>query len=102
MARWNLVIADDTDRHVRSYLARTGGKKGDLSRFVDRAVRQAIFWETVESVWERNRHLSSEEVQRVADEAVAEARAEGTSMNQFVAMAVAEKVSALKTAEFFA
>ena len=40
MARWNLVIADDTDRHVRSYLARTGGKKGDLSRFVDRAVSQ--------------------------------------------------------------
>lgn len=29
-------------------------------------------------------------------------RAEGTSINQFIAMAVAEKVSALKTAEFFA
>ena len=29
-------------------------------------------------------------------------REEGTSINQFVAMAVAEKVSALKTAEFFA
>ena len=59
MTRWNLVISDDTNRRVRSYLARTGGKKGDLSRFVDRAVRQAIFWETVESIWERNRHLSA-------------------------------------------
>ncbi len=29
-------------------------------------------------------------------------REEGTSMNQFVATAVAEKISALKTAEFFA
>jgi hypothetical protein len=29
-------------------------------------------------------------------------REEGTSINQFVASAVAEKVSALKTAEFFA
>ena len=75
MTRWNLVIAEDMDRHVRSYLARTGGKKGDLSRFVDRAVRKAIFWETVESVWERSRHLSSEEVQRLADEAVAGIRA---------------------------
>ena len=75
MTRWNLVIAEDMDRHVRSYLARIGGKKGDLSRFVDRAVRKAIFWETVESVWERNRHLSSEEVQRLADEAVAGIRA---------------------------
>jgi hypothetical protein len=28
-------------------------------------------------------------------------RQDGTSMNQFVAMAVAEKVSALETAEFF-
>ena len=75
MTRWNLVISEDTDRHVRSYLARTGGKKGDLSRFVDRAVRQAIFWETVESIWERNRHLSGEDVQLLADDAVAQARA---------------------------
>ena len=75
MSRWNLLTADDTDLHVRSCLARTGGKKGDVSRFVDRAVRKAIFWETVESVWERNRHLSSEDVQRLADEAVARVRA---------------------------
>ena len=35
--------------------------------------------------------------------AVAEiSQAEGTSMNQFVGMAVAEKVSAMRTAEFFA
>ena len=35
--------------------------------------------------------------------AVAEiSRAEGTSMNQFVVMAVAEKVSAMRAAEFFA
>ena len=75
MTRWNLVIADETDRHVRSYLARTGGKKGNLSRFVDRAVRQAIFWETVESIWERNRNLSGEDVQHLADEVVAQTRA---------------------------
>ena len=75
MSRWNLVISDDTNRAVRSYLARTGGKKGDLSRFVDRAVRQAIFWETLESVWRRNRHLSSSEVQDLANEAVMQARA---------------------------
>lgn len=76
MNRWNLVIADDTNRLVRSYLARTGGKKGDLSRFVDRAVRQAIFWETVETIWERNKHLTAEAVQSIADEAVADARAD--------------------------
>ena len=76
MPRWNLVISDDTDRSVRGHLARTGGKKGDLSRFVDRAARQAVFWETLESVWDRNRHLSAAEAQALADEAVADARAD--------------------------
>lgn len=74
--RWSLVVSDATDRSLRSYLARTGGRKGDLSRFVDRAVRQAIFWETLESVWERNRHLSATEAQALADDAVAQARAD--------------------------
>ena len=74
--RWSLVVSDATDRSLRSYLARTGGRKGDLSRFVDRAVRQAIFWETLESVWERNRNLSATEAQALADDAVAQARAD--------------------------
>jgi hypothetical protein len=78
MTRWNLVIPEKTDRAVRSYLARTGGKKGDLSKFVDQAVRQAIFWETVESVWQRNKDLTADEAQDLADEAVAWARANGT------------------------
>ncbi len=77
--RWSLVVSDATDRSLRSYLARTGGRKGDLSRFVDRAVRQAIFWETLESIWERNRNLSAAEAQALADDAVAQARADADS-----------------------
>ncbi len=73
--RWNLVVSEETDRSLRSYLARTGGRKGDLSRFVDRAVRQAIFWETLESIRDRNKHLSADAAQSLADQAVAEARA---------------------------
>ena len=75
MIQWNIAIPEDTDRTVRTYLARTGGKKGDLSRFVDRAVRQAIFWETVETIWNRNKHLSAEEAQALADKAVVDVRA---------------------------
>ena len=75
MTQWNIVISEETDRQVRSYLARTGGKKDDLSRFVDRAVRQAIFWETIETIWERNKHLSAEKAQALADEAVDSVRA---------------------------
>ena len=47
MTRWNLVIPEKTDRAVRTYLARTGGKKGDLSRFVDEAVRRRVLDLTV-------------------------------------------------------
>lgn len=75
MTRWNVVIPDATNRSVRSHLARIGGKKGDLSLFVDRAVRQAVFWETLETGWKRNDALSPEQAQKVADEAVAESRA---------------------------
>ena len=42
----------------------------------NRAARQAVFWETLESVWDRNRHLSAAEAQALADAAVAEARAD--------------------------
>ena len=76
MSRWELVIPEETDRTVREYLARSSGKEGDLSAFVDRAVRHAIFWETVESIQERNKDLSPEEAQTLADEAVALARAD--------------------------
>ena len=75
MTRRNLVSSGDTNRAVRRYLARTSGKKGDLSRFVDQAVRQAIFWGTLDAVWRRNQHLSPSEVQALADEAVTQARA---------------------------
>ena len=57
------------------YLARTVGKKADLSRFVERVVRRAFFWESVEEIWERNKDLSATEAQALADEAVAEVRA---------------------------
>ena len=54
MSRWNLSIPDKTDRAVRTYLARTGGRKGDLSRFVDEAVRRRIFDLTVAAIKDRN------------------------------------------------
>ena len=75
MTRWDIVIPDDTDRTVRDHLYRTGSNQVDLSSFVDRAVRQAVFWDTVDSVWERNRQVSPEQAQAVADAAVAEVRA---------------------------
>jgi Ribbon-helix-helix domain len=73
-ARWNLKVSRDTDRDLRAFLAERGGRKGDLSRFVERAVRRQMFRETLREVWERNAHLDPDEVQRIVDEAVAEVR----------------------------
>ena len=77
--RWNIIVSESTDRKVRKYLARAGDKKGNLSQFVERTVRQAVsqavFWENIDEIWERNKRLSAEEAQALADEAVAEARA---------------------------
>lgn len=36
--RWSLKVSRDTDKALRAYLGQVGGRKGDLSRFVQDAV----------------------------------------------------------------
>ena len=40
--RWSLKVSRDTDEALRAYLGQTGGRKGDLSRFVQEAVRAKL------------------------------------------------------------
>ena len=75
MTRWTLSIPDETDRAVRTYLARNGLKKGDLSKFVDTAVRRQVFVLIVKEVKERNADVNPEELQGMIDEAVSQVRA---------------------------
>ena len=75
MTRWNLSIQDETDRKVRVFLARTGLKKGDLSNFVDAAVRGEVLRRTVLEVQDQNVDLSAEAATDLANDAVAWARA---------------------------
>jgi hypothetical protein len=74
MTRWNLVIPDRTDRAVRRYLARSGGKKGDLSRFVDEAVRQRVFDLTAQGVKERNASYDERQILELIEEETEAAR----------------------------
>jgi hypothetical protein len=69
--RWSVVVPEDTDRALRTFLARTGGKKGDLSRFVDEAVVTRLFELTVEDVKERNQAYSNDEILKAVEEALA-------------------------------
>lgn len=75
MARWNLTISEKTDRAVRTYLARTGGKKGDLSRFVDEAVRRRVLDLTVREIKDRNAHVDQQALLALINEEVDAARA---------------------------
>ena len=47
--RWNLAVSAETDQALRMFLAsQGGGRKGDLSRFVEEAVRAHILKLSVE------------------------------------------------------
>lgn len=75
MTRWNLVIPDRTDRAVRTFLARTGGKKGDLSRFVDEAVRRQVLDLTVLGIKDRNASQDQQELLDLIDDELGAVRA---------------------------
>ncbi len=70
MPRWNLSIPEETDRAVRAFLGRAGGKKGDLSRFVNDAVRRQVFDLTVDQVKDRNAVFDRQEILDTIDEEV--------------------------------
>ena len=40
--RWSLKVSRETDEALRGYLGQTGGRKGDLSRFVQEAVLEKL------------------------------------------------------------
>ena len=66
-------ISDDLGKRVQRYLRCEGG--GDLCEYVNAAIKRQLFWDTVDTVQERNRDLSPEEAEALADEALDWARA---------------------------
>ena len=75
MTQWNLSISDETDRVVRTFLARSGGRQDDLSRFVDDAVRRRVLDLTVREVKDRNVRYDQQDLLDLVDEEVDAARA---------------------------
>jgi Ribbon-helix-helix domain len=93
--RWSLKVSRETDEALRAYLGRTGGRKGDLSKFVQEAVRaklkdwkpvarrgspaarapeRAGLGEALAEIREKTRTLSQARFERLVSEAVAYAR----------------------------
>ena len=73
--RWTVVVDRDTDIDLRTYLASQGLKKGDLSKFIEEAVRWRLFQSTLADVRKGFEDLSSPEIAELVDEAVAAVRA---------------------------
>src|ERR1700737_5178390 len=72
--RWTVKVSPETDRSLRSYLGQHGMKKGDLSKFIERAVQKEILTQTAADVKQRNADLPSAQLQALIDEAIAAVR----------------------------
>ena len=77
--RWNIKVSKETDLTLRTFLGARGMKKGDLSKFIEEAVRWRVFHRTVHDIRTRNAAVDPGHVQSVIDEAVREVRAERRS-----------------------
>ncbi len=87
--RWSLKVSRETDKALRGYLGRSGGRKGDLSRFVQDAVKERLrksalparpakgradLAEALSEIRSQTRKLSRRRFERLVAEAVACAR----------------------------
>ncbi len=60
--RWSVVVPESTDKALRTYLAGTGMKKGDISHFVNEAVQLHLFDLVTDKVKARNKHYNQDEI----------------------------------------
>ena len=73
--RWNITVSLEVDQSVRMFLAaRGGGRKGDLSRFIEEAVRAYLLERAVEQAKTAASGMGEAELNDLIDEAVQWAR----------------------------
>jgi hypothetical protein len=72
--RWTVSVSRETDISVRSFLAQRGMKKGDLSKFIEEAVKWRVFNQTVIEVRSKFADLPAAELESLIEEAVMEVR----------------------------
>ena len=73
--RWNIAVSPDMDQSVRMFIAaQGGGRKGDLSKFIEEAVRSYLLERAVEQAKAVAAGMSETEVTDLIDEAVQWAR----------------------------
>lgn len=73
--RLTITLSKEADFSLRSFLGAEGMKKGDLSKFIEEAVRWRIFHQTVRKARRAFADVSPEELQKMIDETVDDVRA---------------------------
>ena len=74
--RWTVTVSKETDLALRAFLGNRGMRKGDLSKFIEDAVRWRMLSATRKKMQDAFADLSAEEVQALAEEAVDAVRQE--------------------------
>lgn len=73
--RWNIAVSPDVDQSVRMFIAaQGGGRKGDLSRFIEEAVRAYLLERAVDQAKTAAGAYGESELADLIDEAVQWAR----------------------------
>ncbi|MDA8093966.1 MAG: ribbon-helix-helix domain-containing protein [Betaproteobacteria bacterium] len=73
--RWNIAVSPEMDQSVRMFIAaQGGGRKGDLSRFIEEAVRAYLLERAVDQAKAAAANMSETELTDLIDEAVQWAR----------------------------
>ncbi len=74
--RLTVTVSRETDLALRAYLGAQGMRKGDLSKFIEDAVRWRMFDQAVQGAKARNAALDPADLQSAIDEACAAVRSE--------------------------
>jgi Ribbon-helix-helix domain len=74
--RWSVTVSKETDLILRTFLGAQGMKKGDLSKFIEEAVRWRVFNRTVQNIKARNVGINLDHLQELVDEALGDVRLE--------------------------
>jgi hypothetical protein len=74
--QWTLVISKETDISLRNYLMQQGMGEGDLSGFVEDAVRWRVLDRTVAETKAANAGVPPEEIEAAIAEAIDAVRSE--------------------------
>ena len=73
--RWNVAVSAEIDQSLRIFLAsRGGGRKGDLSKFIEEAVRARILELTAEQAKAANANINESDLADAVEEALQWAR----------------------------